>query len=67
MEASLVEHGDPLWSNLWEESPKSVEEQSVRVCQVNDWLNQLEKEFKISDQCSDTEQRQLLESSFEHE
>ena len=35
-EASLVEHGDPLWNSLWEESPKSIEEQSVRMCQVSD-------------------------------
>ena len=66
-EASLVEHGDPLWNSQWEEPPKSAEEQSVRMCQVSDRLNQLVKEFKINDQCSDTEQRQLLDSLLEHE
>ena len=66
-EASLVEHDDPLWNSLWEEPPKRAEEQSVRMCQVSDRLNQLEKEFKISDQCSDTEQRQFLDSLLEHE
>jgi len=39
-EASLIEHGDPLWSNLWEESTKIVKDQSVKVCQViSDQLN----------------------------
>ena len=54
-EASLVENGDSLWNSLLEEPPKRVEEQSVRMCQVHDRLNQLEKEFKINDQCSDAE------------
>ena len=66
-EARLVEHGDSLWNSLWEEPPKSIEEQSVRMCQVSDRLNQVEKEFKINDQCSDTERRQLLDSLFQHE
>jgi len=59
-EASLVEHSDPLWNSLWEESPEYSEEQSVRVCQVKSRLKQLEQEFKVSGRCSDIERRQLL-------
>jgi len=48
--------------------PESAEDKSVtRVCQISNQLKQLEQELKISNRCSDTERKQLLDSLFEYE
>jgi len=64
-QASLVEHGDPLWSDLWSELPEPYEEQVLRMCQNSERLNQLKCEIKIGEDYSSSERQELLDSLLE--
>jgi len=61
-QASLVEHGDPLWSDPWSELPARFEEPVMRMCQNSEGLNQLKCEIKIGEDCSSSERQELLDS-----
>ena len=57
-------YDDPIWKDYWEELPYS-DECMVRMCQSKNRLEQLQQHIKISDHCSETERRQLLECLLE--
>ena len=59
-QASIVDHGDSIWKHHWEELPECNDEVLVRMCQAENHLEELQKQIKISNHCSDEERDQLL-------
>ena len=46
-QASLVEHGDPLWSDPWSELPAPFEEPVLRMCQNSERLINLNVRLRL--------------------
>ena len=59
-QASIVDHGDSIWKDHWEELPEYSDKVLVRMCQAENHLEELQKQIKISNNCSDEERDQLL-------
>ena len=59
-QASIVDHGDSIWKDHWEELPEYSDEVLVRMCQAENRLEELQKQIKISNNCSDEERDQFL-------
>ena len=64
-QASVVGHDDSVWKDYWEELPEYSVESMVRMCQMQNRLDQLRQQIKISDQCSENEKQQLLDHLLE--